>query len=129
LGVKENTDIFVRYSDDDGTTWSMPVRVNDDIGSNSQFLPWMDVDPTTGILGLVWYDARNDPNNTLVDVYGAFSLDGGMTFGKNMLLSASSSSPSLYVGDYLEYIGLGRLVQERAEQCAPGHHHDLRTGT
>jgi hypothetical protein len=55
-----NTDIFVRYSDDDGGTWSAPIRVNDDDGANSQFLPRIKLDPTTGQVGVSWYDARND---------------------------------------------------------------------
>ncbi len=106
FGSKENTDILVKYSDDNGKTWSTGVKVNDDTGSNSQFLPWLDVDPTTGVVGALWYDARNDINNTLVDVYGAFSYDGGATFSKNFLYSSSASAPSQYGGNYLEYIGL-----------------------
>jgi BNR/Asp-box repeat len=35
----DNTDVDVRYSDDNGITWSAPTRVNDDSGVNSQFLP------------------------------------------------------------------------------------------
>jgi hypothetical protein len=105
-GTLPNTDIFVRYSDDDGTTWSAPIKVNDDIGINSQFLPWMDFDPVKGFLGLAWYDARNDVNNTDVDVYVAFSFDDGVTFGENMLLTDGIIPPSSYGGNFLEYIGL-----------------------
>jgi hypothetical protein len=35
----DNMDIYVRYSNDDGATWSAGVRVNDDNTKNSQFLP------------------------------------------------------------------------------------------
>src|SRR6266446_3995294 len=52
----KNTDIFVRFSDDEGATWSNPVRVNDDNTTNSQFLPKISLDPTTGNLAVVWYD-------------------------------------------------------------------------
>ncbi len=55
-----NTDIYVRFSDDDGATWSSPVRVNDDNTKNSQFLPKIALDPTSGNLAVVWYDSRND---------------------------------------------------------------------
>ena len=34
----DNTDIYVRFSDDNGATWSSGVRVNDDQTVNSQFL-------------------------------------------------------------------------------------------
>src|SRR5262249_20426288 len=52
-----NTDIFERYSDNNGTTWSAPLRVNDDTGTNSQFLPMIAVDQTTGNVAIAWYDA------------------------------------------------------------------------
>src|SRR5207237_2099841 len=55
-----NTDIEVSRSDDNGATWSAPVRVNDDATTNSQFLPKIALDPTSGKLAVVWYDSRND---------------------------------------------------------------------
>jgi hypothetical protein len=58
-----DTDIFLRFSDDDGLTWSTPVRVNDDATTASQFFPRIAVDPTTGLVGISWYDCRNDTGN------------------------------------------------------------------
>ncbi|HSU68476.1 MAG TPA: sialidase family protein, partial [Tepidisphaeraceae bacterium] len=55
-----NTDVLVRYSDNNGATWSDPIRVNDDNGTNTQMLPRISIDNTTGKLGVSWYDARND---------------------------------------------------------------------
>ncbi|NIQ82901.1 MAG: glycosyl hydrolase, partial [Anaerolineae bacterium] len=57
----------VRSSDDDGATWSAGVIVHDDVGTNSQFLPWLDVDQQTGLVTTVWYDARSDPMNKTVE--------------------------------------------------------------
>src|SRR5712671_1378421 len=54
---KGNTGIFVRFSDDDGATWSGGVRVNDDHTKNSQFMPKISLDPTSGNLAVIWYDA------------------------------------------------------------------------
>lgn len=56
----QNTDIMLRYSDNNGATWSSPIRVNDDPGVNSQFLPHIKLDPTSGLVGVSWYDSRND---------------------------------------------------------------------
>ena len=106
FGVKENTDIFVRYSDDEGAIWSDPVRVNDDTTTNSQFLPWIDVDPIKGLVGVVWYDARDDIFNELVEVFFSFSQDGGDTLSPNILLSDIASGISGFANGYLEYIGL-----------------------
>lgn len=56
----DNTDIEVRYSDNDGASWSAPMRVNDDATTNSQFLRKISLDPTSGHLAVSWYDARHD---------------------------------------------------------------------
>jgi hypothetical protein len=114
-----NMDIFVRHSDDDGKTWSAPVRVNDDHTKNSQFLPKISLDPTTGNIAVVWYDCRNDtgqggqgdtdgiPNDD-AQLWGAFSTDGGKTFTANIQISAgtSNSHDSRNGIDYGDYSGL-----------------------
>jgi hypothetical protein len=115
----DNMDIYVRYSDDDGATWSAGVRVNDDSTKNSQFLPKISLDPTTGNLAVIWYDCRNDlgnggpgdtdgVSNTDAQVWGAFSTDGGRTFTKNIRISAgTSNSHDAHNGiDYGDYSGL-----------------------
>jgi hypothetical protein len=110
-----NMDIFVRYSDDQGLTWSAPVRANDDTTVNSQFLPKISLDPTTGHIAVVWYDARNDlgnggpgdtdgiPNDD-AQFWGAFSADG-TSFTQNVQISqgtsnAHDSGNGIDFGDY-----------------------------
>ncbi|HEX7275828.1 MAG TPA: hypothetical protein VF244_00495, partial [Acidimicrobiales bacterium] len=44
-------DIFVRTSNDAGATWSAPAQVNNDAGTNTQFLPKIAGDQTSGVLG------------------------------------------------------------------------------
>jgi hypothetical protein len=106
-GGLPNTDIRVRSSDDDGTTWSAAKTVNDDAGGTSQFLPWFHVDQQNGRVVVVWYDARNDPNNTEVEVFLAVSTDGGTDFQPNIVVSDEQSDQSAGWGnDYLEYIGV-----------------------
>ena len=114
-----NMDIYVRFSDNDGATWSSPVRVNDDHTKNSQFLPKISLDPTSGSLAVVWYDSREDlgtggsgdtdgvPNDD-AQFWGAFSTDGGQTFTANTQISAgtSNSHDSGNAIDYGDYTGL-----------------------
>ncbi len=114
-----NMDIYVRYSDDDGTTWSSGVRVNDDKTVNSQFLPKIALDQTTGNIAVTWYDSRLDlglggpgdtdgvPNDD-AQYWGAFSTDGGQTFTANFPISAgtSNSHDSGNAIDYGDYSGL-----------------------
>jgi len=122
LEVKNNSnnmEIIVRHSDDDGVTWSAPVRVNDDHTKNSQFLPKISLDQTTGNIAVVWYDCRNDlglggPGDTDgirnddAQFWGAFSTDGGETFTVNIQISAgtSNSHDSGNGIDYGDYTGL-----------------------
>ncbi len=112
-------DIYVRYSDDNGATWSNGVRVNDDHTKNSQFLPKISLDPTTGNIAVVWYDSRADlgtggpgdtdgiPNDD-AQFWGAFSTDGGLSFTPNIQISAgtSNSHDSGNHIDYGDYSGL-----------------------
>ncbi len=114
-----NTDIYVRHSDDNGATWSAAVRVNDDTTTNSQFLPKISLDPATGDIAVVWYDCRNDlgtggpgdtdgiPNDD-AQFWGAFSTNGAASFTPNIQISAgtSNSRDSGNGIDYGDYTGL-----------------------
>jgi hypothetical protein len=115
----DDTDVYVRSSDDGGATWSPGVRVNDDRTANSQFLPKISLDPTTGNLAVVWHDARMDlgaagpgdtdgiPNDD-AQFWGAFSTDGGASFSPNIQISTgtSNSHDSGNGIDYGDYTGL-----------------------
>ncbi len=113
-----DTDIQLRYSDDNGTTWSAATRVNDDVGTSSQFNPKIQLDSTSGKIGIAWYDARNDagdhgtgdtngiPNDDVM-IYGTISRDGGATFQHNVRLSlgASNDNDARSGVDYGDYSG------------------------
>jgi len=87
-----DTNIFVVHSDDTGATWSAPVRVNDDAGANSQFLPALSLDQRDGTIAVTWYDARNSATNDTALYYGAFSTDGATTFSPNFPIAAGTSN-------------------------------------
>jgi hypothetical protein len=100
-----DTDIFVRRSNDNGATWSARVRVNDDATTRAQILPNISVDQSSGIVGVSWHDARNDPGNNNTQFFGAASENGGLTFGSNFQISAGTSNEdvagsSIDYGDY-----------------------------
>jgi hypothetical protein len=117
-GANDNMDIQLRYSDDEGSTWSAPVRVNDDKTSTSQFLPKLSLDPRSGKLAIVWYDARGDTGtggtgdtdhkaNDDAQLWGAFSNDG-QRFTPNVRISAGTSNSHVSGNrlDYGDYTGL-----------------------
>jgi subtilisin-like proprotein convertase family protein len=114
-----DTDIFVMFSDNDGASWSTPLQVNDDTTSNSQFLPRIALDPTTGDVAVTWYDSRNDAGlggpgdtdsrrNTDAQLWGTASSDGGVTFEASVQISEGTSNANASGGafDYGDYAGL-----------------------
>ena len=113
-----DTDIWLRSSDDAGVTWSAPVRVND-VTTNAQFLPRIALDPTTGNLAFGWHDARNDAGdhgaddtdgkpNTDAMYYVTFSTDAGATFAPAVAASAGASNAKAARNgiDFGDYSGL-----------------------
>jgi hypothetical protein len=109
----DDTNILFSYSDDDGTTWSAPVELNDDGGTNSQFNPAIAVDQASGLVGVSWYDARADlgaggpgdtdgVRNDDAQIWATFSADGGASFAPNFQVSTDTSSAPA-AGDYFDY--------------------------
>ncbi len=106
-----DTDIWFVRSDDGGTTWTAPKRINDDPPGRQQFFTWMTVDRQTGYIWMVFYDRRNHTGN-LTDVYMAVSRDGGDTF-TNFKVSESPFNPeaSVFFGDYNNVSAVGNRVR------------------
>jgi len=112
----DNTDIMFQYSDDAGATWTPPVRLNDDHTANSQFMPAIALDQSTGDVAVSWYDSRNDlgtggpgdtdgvPNDD-AQIWATYSTDGGVSFAPNFQVSAGTfnapdAQSSFDYGDY-----------------------------
>ena len=101
------TVIELRFSNDNGASWSAPVQVNDDSSGNSHFNPSLAVDPVTGAVAVIWYDARNDNGlppaggtnlfgNDDVQVYGAVGTPTptGVQFSSNFVVQPAFSNPN-----------------------------------
>jgi hypothetical protein len=85
--------VVVIHSTDGGTTWSEPVPVAPRGETHDQFFPWLSVSPA-GLVGVSWFDRRNDPANVDYQAYAAISSDGGETFQPNVQLTAAFSNPN-----------------------------------
>jgi len=104
--IHGDADILLMYSDDEGSTWSQPIRVNGDSVGNgkSQYLPNLAIDQTTGDLAVIYYDRRESENNLFNDVYLALSTDGSETF-KEIKLNTWIAPPhgkTSFSGDYID---------------------------
>jgi hypothetical protein len=101
---------------DGGTTWSTPIKVNDDTTKSDHFFPWMSV--SYGIISIDFYDRRVDPLNHLVDVFYAESVDGGASFSPNVRVTDVSFNPDAiifgngesFIGDYIGIASNGTLA-------------------
>jgi len=87
-------DIMFSYSYDKGKNWSKPAVVNDDsppidlTNGPDHFMPVVAVN-REGVIGVMWYDRRDSPNNLDWAVRFTASLDGGETFMPSVKVSAA----------------------------------------
>ena len=125
----DDNDVWLVYSDDQGYSWTEPIRVNDDPAGAQQFFTWMDVDDATGHIHVVFYDRRDAikrfPDVRMkpswnTEVYVASSYDGGDTW-KNLKVSTKSfrPDPKQFFGDYNNisaYDGVVRPIWTRNDK-------------
>ncbi|RPI17621.1 MAG: T9SS C-terminal target domain-containing protein [Ignavibacteriae bacterium] len=108
-GSGNKSDVFLRYSTDQGLSWSPITVVNDNPNPTltHQWFSSIWCEKTTGKLYINWYDMRNDPNNQLVDVYATYTTTGGTSFVPNQRVTnqswvypGGSCGAPCYKGDY-----------------------------
>ncbi|NOU47968.1 MAG: T9SS type A sorting domain-containing protein [Bacteroidales bacterium] len=108
VNTNESIDVYMIKSTDNGTTWSTPIRVNQDpfgVGREHYF-PWICCDDVTGTLSVIFYDDRN-VNSNQCETYCANSYDAGETwedFKVSDVAFTPAPIPGLaggYMGDYL----------------------------
>jgi hypothetical protein len=84
--------IFFSRSTDGGASWSAPVKINDPVGRNDQFLPWMVVDESSGNVAITYYDTAGDPSRASTNLYYQSSTNGGLTFSTPFKVTSASTS-------------------------------------
>lgn len=100
--------IWFLASADKGKTWSKPLRLNDNSPAPAGGPPDFRMTPVVsvnraGVVGVAWYDRRDDPTRRCWKQYFTASLDGGASFLSNVAVSSAPScpgqeaNPTLYV--------------------------------
>ncbi|MEO8210120.1 MAG: T9SS type A sorting domain-containing protein [bacterium] len=111
VGNGNKPDVILQYSDDQGSTWSNRITVNDNINPelSDQWFPAIWCVKETGRLYMKWYDTRDNPAAYGVNVYATYTDDGGLTFAPNQKLTTQSwtypspacgANQNCYRGDY-----------------------------
>lgn len=117
-------EIKLKYSDNGGDSWSDEITVNSS-SVGDQFLPHIAIDQTDGTVYVVFYDRRNSASNLLMDVYVAFSEDGGKTFTNKLITSSPFLPPGkeVFFGDYngiSAHAGIVRPIWTGTDESLPG---------
>lgn len=80
---------------------------DNELAPGNQFMPWIDVAPD-GSVHIAFYDDRASDDRTLLDLYHAYSLDGGDTWTTQRIsevsfdpLHAYHQAGSTFIGDYI----------------------------
>jgi len=95
----DHADIFFRRSTNGGTTWSAPLKVNDDVTKHDQWQPALAITPNGQRLSIGWYDRRLDPANNLIDRFGVIGkiTAAGVGFTPNFRITNQSFPPAFGV--------------------------------
>ncbi len=90
------SEILSSYSSDKGQTWSKPVAVNDDYPRRppdrgpDDFMPVVTVNKV-GVVGVMWYDRRDNPDDLGWWIRFSASVDGGETFLPGVKVSEAAN--------------------------------------
>lgn len=109
-GSTNGSDVMFVRSTDDGNTFSAPRRIHDDPVNHAKW-HWfgtLSVAPN-GRIDVVWFDTRNAANNMDSQLFYSYSIDGGNTWSRNVVVSNSFSPFVGYpnqdkIGDYITVV-------------------------
>jgi hypothetical protein len=102
--------IWFSRSTNGGSTWSAPVKINNQAGKNDQFNQWLAVDEVTGRIGVMYYDTVNDATRKKTDVWFQSSADGGVTWNAATKITTATTDETIAGADagnqYGDYNGM-----------------------
>lgn len=109
-GTNDPMDVMFSRSTNKGANWSTAKRINDDAtgGGKWHWMASLSCAPN-GRLDAIWLDTRNSTGNTTSQLYRSYSLDGGVTWAANEVVSTSFSQGVGYpqqnkMGDYMNAV-------------------------
>lgn len=108
------TRIWFSRSTNGGTTWSAPVKLNNQAGLNDQHNPWMVVDETNGQLAIIYYDTVGDATRKKTNVFYQASFDDGASWSTPLQVTTAQTDETIAGADlgnqYGDYNGLSGIA-------------------
>ncbi len=86
--------VFFTRSSDRGKVWPKPITIDRSPRSDGSRGTAAIAVNKQGVVGVAWYDRRNDPENQCQDIYFTASLDGGNSFLEPRRVSTEVSCPA-----------------------------------
>jgi len=128
-----DADIYMCWSDNGGTNWTSPKRVNDDgIGNGKQqFFPFVTV-TEGGAVDVMYYDTGYG-SSSLLDVTLIRSGDGGQSFDPSVRVTDQSFDPyhdgfgGVFLGDYNGMAATDNATYPFWTDCRSGTSADVYT--
>ena len=104
IGSGDPVDVHAIRSANGGTSWSAPVRVNDDPAGAWQWMTASSVAPN-GRIDAIWNDSRGTGTSNIARLFYAYSWDGGATWSPNIAVTPPFDTSLGYpqqakMGDY-----------------------------
>lgn len=98
---KDDTDVWMSQSKDEGETWTEPKKVNQNTDKSHQFMACLAIDPTDGNIYVAYYDRRNLKDKQ-TNLYLSYSKDSGESF-TDICVKDGKFIPdeNVFFGDYL----------------------------
>ena len=117
IGQSSDSNILLKWSDDNGATWGPAIRVNDDplTREASQFFQRVAVDQVTGNVAVGWLDSRDDVGGgDTDDEIGYYATVGqpvgsGVVFSPNIRMNVGLSNARFsgnFGNDFGDYAAL-----------------------
>jgi hypothetical protein len=102
--------ILMSTSSNGGTTWSLPMLVNDLSPSmNIHFFAWVSASQN-GRVDIEFYGGSNTPGNVFISDWVASSFDFGATIAFNLPASPAFDPGNWFIGDYNNIASFGSFA-------------------
>jgi hypothetical protein len=109
-GANCKSRVWFTRSTDGGSSWEPPRKINDGAARNDQYNEKLRVDPSSGILGIVYFDSAADSARKKTNLVFQASADNGTTWSQAVPVSSALSDETNSSADsgnqYGDYNGL-----------------------